>query len=64
MVWIFATSLFLQILAVVLAVRLNWVYRHHRSWWLISAALFLMTVRRAASFYQYFACSPMPRPRT
>ncbi len=53
MVWIFATSLFLQIVAVFLAVRLNWAYRHHRSWWLISVALFLMTLRRAASFYQF-----------
>lgn len=55
MIGIFTASLILQCIAVALAVRLNWVYRHHRSWWLISAALFLMAIRRAASFYQYLA---------
>ena len=55
MAGIFAASLFLQLLAVVLAVRLNWVYRQHRSWWVISVALMFMALRRAASFYQYLA---------
>lgn len=53
MIGIFTASLLLQCLAVVLAIRLNWVYRQHRSWWLISGALFLMTVHRATSFYQF-----------
>lgn len=53
MIAIYTASLILQCLAVGLAVRLNWLYRHHRSWWIISVALFLMTVRRAASFYEY-----------
>ncbi len=53
MTWIFAVSLILQCLAVALAVRLNWVHRQHRSWWVISAALILMAVRRGVSFYEH-----------
>lgn len=46
MIWILAAALILQCLAVGLAVRLNWVHRHHRSWWVISAAVALMAVQR------------------
>ncbi len=53
MVGIFASSLILRCLAVVLAFRLSWKYRQYRSWWLISSALFLMMLRTATSFYQY-----------
>lgn len=59
MIGIFIASLLLQCLAVVLAVRLNWVYRQHRSWWLISGALYLMTVHRATSFFQYLQGSEL-----
>lgn len=49
---IFAASFLLQCLALGLAVRLNWVHRQHRSWWVISVALLLMAVRRGISFYE------------
>ena len=60
MIAIYTASLILQCLAVLLAVRLNWLYRHHRSWWIISVALFLMTIRRAAGFYQYVTAAEPP----
>ncbi len=57
MIWIFSASLVFQLIAVGLAVRLNWIYRHHRAWWLISLALFLFTAYRATHIDLYLKMS-------
>ncbi|MDA1052413.1 MAG: PP2C family protein-serine/threonine phosphatase [Planctomycetota bacterium] len=41
-----------QSVAAVLALRLNWIYGRRWAWWLISAGILLMTVRRAVSLYR------------
>jgi hypothetical protein len=50
---IYIASLLLQSFAVYLAVRLNWLYRPHRCWWVLAVALSLVMFRQAASYYLY-----------
>ena len=50
--WILSLSILAQLLAAVLAFRLNWLYRRHWAWTLISIAVVLMAVRRGLVLYR------------